>query len=124
MNSSSVTTDGEEGGVETSEEGNPALELSTSSASKKLYCLLNANNANLKKLLSFEKQMLQVARDVIAFKKHILQEMKYANTSHVAQINILTYSLVVLTNAHTAALHRPVNVAHSQLQLFQCPMQG
>jgi len=54
----------------------------------------------------------------------MLQEMKDANASHTEQINILTNSLVNLTNALTATLHRPLHVSYPQQQCIQSPVQG
>ena len=68
--------------------------------------------------------MLQMTRDDVTCKKHMLQEMKDANASHTAQMNILTNSLVNLTNALTASLHQPLHVPHPQPQFIQSPVQG
>ena len=123
----SGSAEGEEGDIETSEEGYPDPELSIANANKSgcipkrslIAHLKDARNAKLKKPLSFEKQMLQMARDNVTCKKHMLQEMKDANASHTAQMNILTNSLVNLTNALTATLHQPLHVPHPSYNLVK-----
>eukprot|EP00795_Rhopilema_esculentum_P003612 gene3612-13046_t len=90
--------------------------------------LKETRNSKLRKPLSHEKQMLQLAKDDMSFKKQMLAEMKEINQSNAAQMNILTNSLVNLTNALTAALSQPHYIpqpAFNQLQQVQyTPAQG
>ncbi len=132
--SSLATEDGDEADIdlETSEEGNQTLDLPTPKGitgdglpkRSLIEHLKDSRDAKLKKPIPFEKQILQVTRDDMSFKKQMLQEMKEANKSHAAQMNILTSSLVNLTNALTAALNQPLHVPQPQPQFFQSPVQN
>ena len=93
--------------------------------------LKDSRNAKLRKPIPVEKQMLQIAKDDMTFKKQMLDEMKEVNKSHAAQMNVLTNSLVNLTNALTAALNQPQCMPQQQMMQhrpqqmqFTSPVQG
>ena len=93
--------------------------------------LEDSRNAKLRKPIPAEKQMLQIAKDDMTFKKQMLVEMKEVNKAHAAQMNMLTNSLVNLINALTTALNQPQYMPQQQMlqhrpqQIqFTSPVQG
>ena len=59
--------------------------------------LKDSRSLKLRKLLPLDKQMLQFAKDDMAFKSQMLAEMSEGNKANAAQMTILTNSLVNLT---------------------------
>ena len=72
--------------------------------------LKDAINSKMMKNVSYEKQMMQLAKEDMALKKEMMSDIREMNKNFVSQMNVLTNSLVHLSNALTTALNQPQQV--------------
>ena len=64
----------------------------------------DARNAKLRKPISNEKQLLDLAKENLSLKRKMMEEMKEVNKEYTSNMAVLTNTLVGLTSAVTNAL--------------------
>ena len=69
--------------------------------------LKDARHCKLVKNVSYEKQMMQMTKEDMALKKQMMSEIREMNINFAAQMNVLTNSLVNVSNTLTTALNQP-----------------
>ena len=63
-----------------------------------------ARNAKLRKPISNEKQLLDLAKEDLSLKRRMMEEMKEVNKKYTSNMAVLTNTLVSLISAVTNAL--------------------